>query len=103
MIIDCQLFEPRSDSAKLFEPSDALLDHATAFVGLAIEPGVQRRFFILLVRNDRLDALIGQPVSHALHGVCFVAGKLLGATSTLFLLATTADAARHRASDHRLG
>src|SRR5436305_6458391 len=105
MEVDGQLLEPGADAAELFEPADALLDHAPAAVGPAVEP--DRRVvpgrFVVLVRDDRLDLLIHQPVADALHAVGLVGGELAGLVATAAFLAPTPDQGRDRPADDRLG
>src|SRR5215203_515594 len=84
MKVHCQFLEARADPPELLQPSDALLGDAAAPVRHAVEPcrGVVAGVLVVLVRDHRLDLLIGQPVAHAPHAVALVAGELPGLATT---------------------
>src|SRR6266851_6210249 len=98
MKVNRQFLEPRADAAELFEPADALLDHAPAAIGAAIKPN--RRIvpgdLAVLVRDDRFNLLLGEPVAQPLHAVTFVTGQLRGLVPTPPGLASPSDQAGHR-------
>lgn len=105
MEIDRQFFIPRSDAAEVFQPAYALFDHASAAVSFAIK--FHRRIpaclFIVLVRDDRLNALSVEPVTQPLDAVSLVAGKLLRLVSTPAFLTSPSDQTGYRLPDYRLG
>src|SRR5690348_14077046 len=105
MEVNRQLLETRADAAELLEPADALLGHAAAAVGDAVEPDrrVMPRRLVVLVRDHRLDPLTQQPLAHALNAVGLVAGDLLGLVPTPAAFAAPADQRRDRLADDRLG
>ena len=84
MEVHGQLLEPRADAAEFLQPADALLGDAAAPVCQAVEPDrrVMAGVFVLLVRDDRLDPLSGQPIPHALDAVALVPGELPGLAAT---------------------
>src|SRR5438309_9389497 len=104
MEVDGQLLEPGADAAELLEPADALLDHAPAAVGHAVEPDrrVVAGLLVVLVRDDRLDLLPAQPVADALHAVALVAGQLAGLVTPPAFLAAASDQGRDGVADDRL-
>jgi len=99
-----QFLEACADAAELFEPTDALFGDAAASIRALVEPHrrIVTRRLIVLVRDDRLDVLLGQPVADALHAVGFVAGELAWFAAAAELLAA-ADQRRERLADDRLG
>ena len=105
MKVDSQLLESRSDAAVLLEPADALLCDAAAAIGQAVEPHrrVVARRFAVSVRDHRLDLLLAEPVTDALHVVAFVAGEFAGFVPPSSRLSPTSDQGRDRLADDRLG
>src|SRR3990170_6924708 len=105
MEVDRQLLESRADAAKLLEPADALLGHAAAAVGDAVEPDgrVVPRRLVLSVWDHRLDLLLGQPVPHPPHAVGLVAGELARLVTPLAAPASASDQRRDGLSDDRFG
>jgi hypothetical protein len=63
------------DASGLFAPADAALDDVAARVSLGVEgersPRIATEGFEFF-RNDRLNALLPQPVANSRHGVTFV-------------------------------
>src|ERR1700678_3651803 len=105
MKVDRQFLETRADAAKLFETCDALLGQAAAAIRPAVEPcrRIMPGMFVVLVRNDRLDVLLRQPVVHALHTIPLVRRQLSRLVATAAPLSPLSDQARDRLADDRLG
>ncbi len=105
MKINSQLFIASADAAKVFEPADALFDDTSTTICLLIE--LDRRimpgFFVVLVRDHRLDAVGLQPVADSLHAVALVGGDFAGFVPAFSLLASASDQAGDRPADDRLG
>jgi len=105
MKINSQLFIASTDAAKVFEPPDALLDDASTTIRLAVEldlriiPG----FFVVLMRDHRLDAFRLQPIADSLHAVAFVGSDFTGFVPAFSFLASASDQAGDRLADDRLG
>ena len=101
MEVDGQLLEAGADAAELFEPADALLDHAPAAVGPAVEPDrrVVAGLLVVLVRDDRRDLLVQEPVADALDAVGLVGGELAGLVAALAFVAAASDQGRDGVAD----
>jgi len=105
MEVHGQLLEPRADAAEFLEPADALLGDAAPSVCHAVEPDrrVVAGMLVVLMRDDRLDLLSGEPIPHALDAVALVPGELPGLAATSPPLPSASDQERDRLPDDRLG
>src|SRR5260370_41694877 len=100
---DCQLLESRADTAAFLQPADALLDHPAPGVSYAVEPHslIVPGLLVVLMRDDRDDPLLLEPIAHALHAVALVASEFFGLMPLAFSFSASPDQARHRLADDR--
>src|SRR5437867_3915827 len=105
MIVNRQLFEAGADAAVLLEPADALLGHRPPAVSHTIEfhAAFVAGRFVILVRDDRSDALPAEPIAHVLSAVALVGDEFLGLMPPAEPLSPPPDQAGHRLSDDRFG
>ena len=105
MIVDCQFLESRADASTFLKPADALFHDGPAAIGLAVEGDARivSRPFMVLMRNDRLDPAVAQPVADPLHAVALIRGEFFRSVSPSTLLSSPADSTGYRLADDRLG